>query len=239
MKICRLIICVLFTFVVNYHLNAIPQELNYHPLPSSQNPLIHQHESQFTLEPGYEIRPDHHFSFNQLTISKHDYTLEDHFDVDSNHGHIGNVVQSSFSLRKNYAYYDWHGNLESSAYVRFLSFGTLFTSATAMDIYDAKGSPIGEIEGSFFTFSPAKFYFYDGHNVLKGIAYLDNDRSSFTIYHPEHFQKIIAIYSRIFVRDVQDWWVVDIIDSEAIDYRVLISFGAFAVDTQGEYKEDI
>ncbi len=226
-----------FTFVINYGLHASPQGSNYHPLPPSKNPLLQPDRTAAHVE--FEIDYDHKPIFNQLIISKHDYTLEDHFDVNSNFGHIGNVIQSSLSLRKNYAYYNWHGNLESSAYVRFFSFGTLFTCATAMDIYDAQGFPIGEIEGSFFTFAPAKFYFYDGQSVLKGIAYLDNDRCTFTLYHPTHSQKIIAIFSRVFVRDVQDWWIADIIDQEAIDYRVLISFGALAVDTQGEYIEDI
>lgn len=61
----------------------------------------------------------------------------------------------------------------------------------------------------------------------------------FTVYHAKHSKKVVAIFTRVFVRDVQDWWVIDIVDHEAIDYRILATFGAFAVDTQAEYKEDL
>jgi hypothetical protein len=179
-----------------------------------------------------------HIHSRQITITKRNYTLEENFDIDSDQGHLGNVVQNSLSLRKNYTYYNHHGDLASSAYVKIPSFGSLITSATVMSVYDSRDRVIGTIEGSLMTFSPAKFYFYDANNNLKGIAYMDNDRCSFNIYHAYHTQKLLATLNQIFVRDVQDWWTVDIIDSEAIDPRVLISFGAFAVDTQAEYRKD-
>jgi hypothetical protein len=243
MKNYKRFIQILFVILIHCHVNAFAQNDNPYPMPPAKNPLL--------LEDQHRAHNDEDFGFNahslypylpiytQLIISKRDYTLEEHFDVDSNLGHIGNIIQTNLSLRKNYAYYDQHGDLESSAYVRFFSLGTFLTSASTIDIYDANGKAIGLIEGSIFTTSPAKFYFYDRDNNLTGIAYLDNDRCCFTVYHAKHSKKVVAIFTRVFVRDVQDWWVVDIVDHEAIDYRVLATFGAFTVDTQAEYKEDL
>lgn len=193
--------------------------------------------------PRYETQDDRdyvnfHPILRQIKISKRDYALQENFDVDSESGHLGNVVQSSLSIRKNYKYYNHHGELVSSAYLKLPSFGSLMTKATVLNVYDARDRFIGSVEGAIITWSPSQFYFYDADGKLKGTAYMDNDRCSFTIYHPKHEQKILATYNRVFVRDVQDWWMVDIIDPEAIDPRLLITFGAFAVDTQGEYRKD-
>ncbi len=242
MRIFQITMQLLFILMLKANIEVFAQDASPYPFPPAKNPLLcKQTQAHFGEEfviPEYSTYPYVPF-YSQLIISKHEYTFEEHFDVDSNLGHIGNIVQSSLSLRKNYAYYDQHGNLQSSAYVRFFSLGTILTSASTIDIYDSEGNAIGLVEGSIFTTSPAKFYFYDRDNNLTGIAYLDNDRCSFTVYHGTHSKKVVAIFTRVFVRDVQDWWVVDIIDHEAIDYRILATFGAFSVDTQAEYKEDL
>lgn len=200
------------------------------------NEYSNRHGNSDFYDPHYDEH--RHLHSRQLTITKRDYILEDNFDVDSDQGHLGNVIQNSVSFRKNYHYYNHHGDLISSAYVKIPSLGSLMTSATVMSVYDSQERLVGTIEGCLMTLSPATFYFYDNHNNFKGTADMAKDRCSFNIYHAHHSQKIVAALNRAFVRDVQDWWTVDIIDAEAIDPRLLISFAAFVVDTQVEYKKD-
>jgi hypothetical protein len=200
--------------------------------------------SQLPADDSYDYRnPLQHFNshenIKQIRITKRDYRFEEDFDVDSDFGHLGSIVQSSFSLRKNYSFYDHEGNAIFYAYGRVFSLGSLITSATVLDVYDHMGQNlVGSFEGALLTLYPSKFYFYDFSGICIGIAYMDNDKCSFVIYHPTHSQKILAIYTRVFVENVQDWWQIDIVEPGAIDWRLLISFGAFAVDTQAEYRAD-
>lgn len=244
MKSLTTTICAMVFGLSAIALQANPLDRNYH----EQEPFLksaHQHMPggehpeyipEYIPEPVFE---HHHPRPHQIIVTKKDYNFEEDFDIDSDMGHLGNVVQSSFSLRKNYSYYNHHGDLVSSAYVRMMSFGSLMNSATVMDVYDASGTQVGLIEGTLiFTMAPAKFYFYDAHGEVRGIAYLDNDKCSYTVYHPHHNQKIIASFNRVFIRDAQDYWIIDVIDPEAIDPRLLVSFGAFAVDTQATFRPD-
>lgn len=231
------IVLALLSLFVPLAANAKPfRDYNYHLSP----PLDPSNSNREDLtKTTVATIPQQNECCSKIVISQKDYNFETNFDVDSEHGHLGYISQSSFSLRKNYTFYDRDGLVSASAYSRLLSFGTIRQAATVMDVYDGEGKQVGLIEGTLiFTTAPAKFYFYDSKNKVVGIAYMDKNRSSFTVYDPVNDKRIIASYNRIFERDVLDHWEIEVIDTKSIDLKVLVSFGAFAIDTQEQFRED-
>ncbi len=177
-------------------------------------------------------------NFNHLIISRKDYSFESDYDVDSNQGQIGNVVQNFFSFRKNYSLYSNQGELIFFASVRLFSLGSLWKSATALDIYDSIGQRLGTIKGTLLTKCPAKFYFYDSLKKLCGISYLDKARTNFTVVNPNNQRHILATFDRQILKEQVDRWVIELMDSNAIDPRLFISFASFLIDTQASFRID-
>jgi len=105
-------------------------------------------------------------------------------------------------------------------------------------VYDADGSWIGLIDGQAVTGASAKFSVYDRNGDRVGIAYLDKTNDGFTIVDPEYENKYIASFRRNFIQNTTDYWKVNVYDTNAIDLRVLKIFGAFAADTQDDFKKD-
>jgi hypothetical protein len=168
-----------------------------------------------------------------LKISAKKYYHETRFEVNSDLGYLGNFVKAStVKVRKNYAFYNPSGLLRSKAYT------SLFSRTAAMtdvDIYDEEENLIGRIESTFFTFAPAQFYFYDKQDNAIAIAEMDTNRSAFTLYGPENVRRIIATFNWENDQMGKDHWSIEIVDPNAIDLRMLISFGAFVVDYQDDF----
>lgn len=175
---------------------------------------------------------------DQVTIHGRAYTFSDHYEIDSDLGHQGNLVKTKLALRTSYEYYTHEGDLSSTAYLRVFSLGSLYTWAGVLDVYDTDGGRVGLIEGAILTFQPSKFSLYDPRNQLVGTAYMDHDRMGFTLCDPVKEMRTIATYRRIFVKDVVDHWVVTIHDRYAIDPRLIYSFGAFVLDNQNDFRLD-
>lgn len=174
----------------------------------------------------------------QITIHERAYTFSDHYEIDSDLGHQGNLVKTKLALRTSYEYYTHEGELSSSAYLRIFSLGSLYTWASVLDVYDTVGGRVGLIEGAILTFQPSKFNLYDPGNQLVGTAYMDHDRMGFTLCDPVNEMRTIATFRRIFVKDVVDHWVISVHDRYAIDPRLIYSFGAFALDNQNDFRLD-
>lgn len=206
--------------------------------------LSHQDHHHSTNHDSHGIFPDdpwihhHDHKIHRFYIHKVSHEFSTEFDLHSHdYGHLGRVVQSNFSLRKNYSFYNVENKLTLSAYARVF-FSSFKNSATVMDVYDHSEKGIGQIWGTmFFTTAPAKFYFYNEVGDTVGIAYLDKDRCTYRVYDATD-SALIAVYRRHFVRGDVDHWEVDIIDSDAIDARLHIAFASFAIDTQGDFRQD-
>lgn len=179
-------------------------------------------------------------ALNPLHVIMHErlYTFSTHYDIDSDDSLTGSIVKTKLSLRTSYEYYDQEGESVSCAYLRIFSLGSLFTWAGVIDVYDAEDERIGLIEGSILTFLPSKFSFYNKENTLIGIAYMDADCMGFNICKSSNSIKSIAYFHRIFVHGITDYWTITIVDPQAIDIRMLLSFGAFAIDHQAKFRED-
>lgn len=175
---------------------------------------------------------------DEITIHKRAYTFSNHYEIDSDIGHQGNLVKTKLSLRTSYEYYTHEGELSSAAFLRVFSLGSLYTWAGVLDVYDTDGGRVGLIEGAVLTFQPSKFHLYDPVNQLVGTAYMDHDRMGFTLCDPVNEMRTIATFRRVFVKDVVDHWVVKIHDRYSVDPRLIYSFAAFALDNQNDFRLD-
>lgn len=174
-----------------------------------------------------------------LIMHERDFMLSTYYQIDSDETPLGNIIKTKLSLRTSYEYHYSNGALGSNAYLRIMSLGSMFTWAGVMDIYDENGDRLGLIEGAVVTLLPSKFSFYDNNNKLVAVAYMDKDCMGFTITDPYNDFRTIAHLHRIFVRDVVDHWTISVFDRITIDPRLLYTFCAFALDNQGDFKEDI
>lgn len=166
------------------------------------------------------------------------FVLSDYYYIDSANGSYGNVIKNKVRLTTNYHYYDPQGNHTASAYPRILSLGAFFTWAGEIDLYDANGKWLGLIEGSMMTLLPSKFSFYNDKSQLIGTGYMDADCLGVTILDPNTETKTLAHLRRIFVKDVTDHWTLSISNPNDIDPRFIYLFAAFALDNQGDFRED-
>lgn len=95
------------------------------------------------------------------------------------------------------------------------------------------------IEGKAFTTAQAKFNFYDQNDRLVGVAYLDYDKSVFTLMNSSQNERNLGILKRHFIPGATDDWEVVLYDVESLDLRLFKIFSAFAVDHQDYFKKDV
>lgn len=156
----------------------------------------------------------------------------------SDKGFIGSVSKSTLRVRTNYDLYDSKGNYEGVAICRILTLGSIYSWAREMDIYDQNKMYVGLIDGQAATAAGAKFSIYNAEGTCVGIAYLDLNKSSYTIVDPKNDRHHLASFKRNFIKDTVDHWDVAVYDKDCIDIRIIKIFAAFAVDTQNDFKKD-
>jgi hypothetical protein len=186
---------------------------------------------------AFKNRPDSNpLEFN---VHQQDYTFSTVFEMNSKERNLGSVVKSSLRVRTNYDLYDSKGKSEATGICRILTLGAIYSWAREIDLYDTNEKYIGMIDGQAVTGSGAKFSIYDAVGNRTGIAYLDNNSSSFTILNPKNERLHLAKFKRNFIKDTIDNWDVTVYEKEALDLRAVKIFAAFAVDTQEDFKEDL
>lgn len=175
----------------------------------------------------------------EIMISQSDFTFASLFDVDSVNGPpLGHVIKEKFNLWTHYRYKSYEGDRSlADAYIRLISFGQLFSWSSVIDIYGATGNCMGTIEGCWLTFAPSKFVFKDDKGNCLATAYMDNNKMGFTVIC-ERDHNTVAKYTRIPVLNSKDYWYLNIYEDNDIPPTMLIIFGAFAVDRQGDFKVD-
>lgn len=179
---------------------------------------------------------EQHTEAHKVTISRKNFYFETKFDFNANAGYLGHVIRDHISLVRNYTAYNKLGKIISSAYARW---GAYSPASTSIDVYDENEVILGVIDATLlFTYSPAQYYFYDSEGIAIGIADLDLNKTSFTITDPSNSNHVIALLYRNIRNDTIDTWEMEIIDSGFIDLRLLMTFGAFVVDTQEKFLED-
>jgi hypothetical protein len=121
-------------------------------------------------------------------------------------------------------------------YLRSLSLGQVFTWAGILDVYTSNGSLMGTVQGCWMTLSPSKFEFYSAEGRSLGTAYMDANKMGFTIVSAGD-ERTVAKFTRMSVPNQTDYWYLNIYEDD-IAPELLLTFGAFAVDNQGEFRVD-
>ena len=200
---------------------------------------------------GYCADEPEPYSFD---ITEKKYACSNSYEMESDNCYFGTVDRSKYRwntfkkekfnlIHPQYNLYNTCGEWEATGTVHLLSTGGLgicYTWGKDISIKDSCDHDIGFIDGELLSIEHAKFSIsdYEKGGVV-GVAYLDCDHTGFTVVDPCNDKRVIASYKREFVRDTVDCWHVDVYEPEAIDLRILKVFAAFAVDTQGDFKEDL
>jgi len=181
-----------------------------------------------------------------FTIHERAYTFSNYFEFSNDAGPQGLVIKKRFAymhLTSAYDVYDAHGDFIAQGSSRLFSLGALFSWATEIDVYDAKGARIGLVDGQIATLASAKFslYSYDEKGKSKhiGTAYMDHENRSFSIHDPKNSKRLVASLKRIFLPNVRDHWECRVHDAQAIDSRIIKVFAAFACDHQEYFRPDV
>jgi hypothetical protein len=161
----------------------------------------------------------------EVMIKESKFTFAKLFDIDSSHGHLGNVVKSRYTLRTHYDYYGTKGDsdLIAKGYLRFFSWGKVFTWASVLDIYSAADRYLGRIDGCLMTLSPSKFNFYDADGNRIGTAYMDANKLGFTVICAKD-DRTIAKYTRMCVPGETDYWYLNIYEDDVPPSMLVIFF---------------
>lgn len=193
--------------------------------PSLEKIILHTH-----YNPSLEK-----YSF---TVRKKDYMFQTYFELDSKEMPPYELIKHKISIATSYSMQSENG-YEGFARARIVSLGALYAWARDLDLYDKNGDYFGMIDGEMLTTAEAKFSFFDKDGNKLAIAYLDEDKTGFTIVHAEKSARVIARMQRNFVIDSPDAWEVKVYHGQDLDSRFIKCFAAFAVDSQGLFKKDV
>lgn len=180
-----------------------------------------------------------------FTINEKEYLFSNAFEFSSNATPCGLVEKKRFAylhLTNHYDYYDELGNWQARGVSRLFSLGALFSWGTEIDVKDNQNNTIGMIDGQIATLASARFSIYEydtkGKWHLKGIAFMDDEKRSFSIVDPENNKHLLGSLNRIFLPNLRDHWQCKVFDTNAIDMRIIKVFAAFAVDHQEYFRAD-
>ena len=195
---------------------------------TSNNNLLQAKES---LKECPGSQPSYTFS-----IYKKPYSFSTIYEMTSDKEPFGTAEKTTYSIRKTYDLYSPEGTPEGSAICQLASFGLFFAWATDIDLYDANGFKIGLIDGELFSPAPAEFSIYNAQEQKVGSAYLNEERTEFTILNPNDSYKILATLKQETL-DSTDFWNITVYDEDTIDQRIIKYFAVFAIDFQDKLKK--
>ena len=180
-----------------------------------------------------------------FTVREREYLFSNYFEFSADKQPIGVVVKKHYAylhLTNNYDVYSAKGAWEATGVSRLFCLGAFYSWATEIDIYDTNGTRVGLIDGQAVTTAAARFSIYeygsDGTAILKAIAFMDDERRSFSLLDAENDKLVIAAVQRIFLPNLRDHWECNVFDSDLLDMRIIKVFCAFAVDHQEFFRPD-
>lgn len=190
-----------------------------------------------TLKVLLETKPAAGPTQYQFILSKKEYLFSTEFEIDSDQIEPAKISKPKVAVK---TYYELEGSQGFCARgsVRILSMGSLFAWGKDIDVYDDKGDYLGMIDGEALTTAEAKFSFFDAGGNKVAIAYLDDNKTGFTIVHPYNNSRVIARLTREFIPHIPDPWKVRVYQGQDVDQRLLQIFAAFAVDSSSSFLKD-
>jgi hypothetical protein len=180
----------------------------------------------------------------QYEIHLKQYRFSTYYQLMSQNKPVGKIVtpKRPWNLRTNYDLYTQEGVKEANGKFAFFNpaaWSSIWgVSGADLYIVDGEGNDVGYIDGEFLTLEKAKYSFYNAKNEIVANAYLDGNRTGYTIVHPEYDTVPIALLKRHYVQGTIDYWSVSVYNTEAVDLRMIKIFSAFAVHTQDSVNKD-
>lgn len=145
------------------------------------------------------------------------------------------IRTGGLSPRYFYDLFDADHNFQARGITRALSLGALYSWGVEIDLYDARESYIGLIQGEILTSSRAKFSFYNGQGRRTLIGYLNTETPEFLIVSAQDPGTLLAKLRIDNYGDVGSVEVGLIQASENIDERAFKIFSAFVADYSMEF----
>jgi hypothetical protein len=185
------------------------------------------------------VHEDHPYEFD---IRKDPYLFSTHFQIDSTNTYTGTVKKSAFRLRTEYELSDENGWQATGKRRIMTLLGDLFTWGVEIDIYDTSGVQIATVDGQAGTSNIAKFNLYEyddeGNHTRVGVAFLDGDFDTFTLFPDENNPEPIAKLERynVSISGQIDYWKIKVYHPEQIDDRLVRIFAAFVIDHQDKFR---
>ncbi len=175
----------------------------------------------------------------QFSVNRSNYMFSTTFHMENEDFSFGQVIKNKFRLFTHYDSYDIHGNYEGQGVCRVFCLGFFYTWGTEIDLYDESKRKVGMIDGQVVSSEPAKFSLYDEEGNRIAIAYLDQNKTGFTLVDPIQPTVTLARLTRNFILGTVDSWEVINYQPETVSPLLLKVFAAFACDKQSKFKRDL
>ncbi len=161
-------------------------------------------------------------------VDQHWFSLTNTFDIRSPYAKLGTLHRRLFSLTVQYDFYDMQKELQSSARMRFFSFGAIF------DVTDKHEGLLGTVEQKLFCFFPT-FELFSPERYSLAIAKMNFWGTKYTLFDPRTNEPF-AEMTRPFFRFKDDWTVTlaypGILNEKNIDPRLFMIVIAYQTDRE-------
>lgn len=174
-----------------------------------------------------------------FNVVKHEYTFSTEFELEWQGKQYAHVIKSAFNLRSQYDIYDADGEFAGTgigSWIPTFGLGWLYSWAADFTICDSQGVYLGTIHGTLYTDAVAKFIFTDATNSRIAVAYMDKERTTFTIHSPGNITKKILELGRQVVPYKKDYWTLLLYNDSIIPPQMVQIFAVFACDRQDDFK---
>jgi len=166
------------------------------------------------------------------------YSWSTGYQFESQDGSSGMAHKKVLSPWTSYQLYDCCGNYQGYGYIQLSFWGLFGPWGAELPVYDAKGDYVGLIDGQVATTAEARYTIYDAKGDAIAIAFLDKQKSGFTIVDAQNQNRTLALLKRQFISDAPDYWEVQVNDQDRLPVEIVKVFAAFAVDKHGAIRAD-
>ena len=180
-----------------------------------------------TAETAQDVEAEQAFVIPEVFfVTQHWFSFTNTFDINSPYTKLGTLHRRLFSLTVQYDFYDIQNELQSSARMRFFTFGAIF------DVTDKLEGILGTVEQKLFCFFPT-FELFSPERYSLAIAKMNFWGTKYTLSDPRTSEPI-AEMSRPFFRFKDDWTVTlaypGILKEKNIDPRLFMVVIAYQTD---------
>lgn len=174
-----------------------------------------------------------------FNVIKHEYTFSTEFELEWEGTQFARAMKSVLHLRSQYDVYGSDGELSCmgiGSWLPSLGLGWIYSWAADFSVYSSTGEYIGSFNGTLYTDAVAKFTFYDAEKNKVGVAYMDNERTTFSFHSPSNRTKKVLEVQRQNLPYQIDYWTLQIYEEDILPAELIQIFAIFACDRQNDFN---